>query len=149
MLRRTFLGLLAVIWAGCWGPALRAQDEAPELKPSTAAVRKAVLAVIDGQLAAFRDQKPAAAYEFAAPALRVALPLPRFLSVVKSGYPEIWTNQQASFGVVRDNGERATVAVKVRGADGSASYDYILLKVAEDWRIGGVLRHVLQADQAL
>ncbi len=149
MVRRTFLALLAVVCAAWLGPLARAQDEAPELKASTAAVRKAVITVIEGQLAAFRDQKPEAAYEFAAPALRTALPLRRFLSVVKTGYPEIWTNQQASFGVVRDNGERATVAVKVQGAEGSASYDYILLKVADGWRIGGVLRHVLQADQAL
>jgi len=149
MLRRTLLGLLALVCAGWFGPVSQAQDAPADLKPSTAAVRKAVLAVIEGQLAAFREQKPEAAYDFAAPALRTALPLPRFLSVVKSGYPEIWTNQQASFGVVRDSGERATVAVKVQGAEGSASYDYILLKVAVGWRIGGVLRHVLQADQAL
>lgn len=134
----------------CWlGMAARAQDELAEMKPSTAAVRKEVIAVIEGQLTAFRTSQPAAAYEFAAPALQAALPLRRFLSVVKSGYPEIWTNREASFGVVRDSGERATVAVKVQGADGSASYDYILLKVAEGWRIGGVLRHVLQPDQAL
>jgi len=149
MVRRSFLGLLVALCAGWFGAAARAQDEPAELKPSTAAVRKEVIAVIAGQLAAFRTAQPAAAYDFAAPALQAALPLRRFLSVVKSGYPEIWTNREASFGVVRDSGERATVAVKVQGSDGSASYDYILLKVAEGWRIGGVLRHVLQPDQAL
>lgn len=154
MFRRVFLGWLTGALAGLFllGPAaaLRAQDDdANGLKLSSFKVRKDVIAVIESQLKAFRTHDLAKAYSLAAPELRAQLPLTQFLAIVKSGYPEVWANQSASYGVVRNSDERATVAVKVKGASGSASYDYILLKVPDGWRVGGVLRHVPQADQAL
>jgi len=151
MLRRAFLGLILATIAGLVAPApaLRAQDNPGELKPSTFQVRKDVIAVIDSQLKAFRSHDLLKAYGWAAPALRAQVPLSQFIAIVKSGYPEVWANQGASYGVVRSSDERATVAVKVKGPDGSASYDYILLKAPDGWRVGGVLRHVLQPDQAL
>jgi hypothetical protein len=44
--------------------------------------------------------------------------------------------------LVRDDGARATVTVRVFGAGGeSAAYDYVLVREEDVWRIAGVLRH--------
>ena len=152
MLRRAFFGLTLAVLASLVAPtpAVRAQDPAQaELKLSSAQVRKAVIALIDAQLQAFRAHDLKKAYSLAAPALRAQVPMAQFVNIVKSGYPEVWANQSATYGIVRSSDERATVDVKVKGADGSASYDYILLKGIDGWRVGGVLRHVLQPDTAL
>jgi hypothetical protein len=152
MFRRAFLALLLATCAG-WiasGPGLKArQTDEEELQPSSLQVRKEVIAVIEGQLKAFRAHQLDRAYSFAAPALRLQVSQEQFMALVKTGYPEIWTNQSASYGVVRSSDERATVAVKVKSGDGTASYDYILLKVADNWLVGGVLRHVVQPDTSL
>jgi hypothetical protein len=61
---------------------------------------------------------------------------------VRDGYPEIWANARAEYGLVRYDGARATVTVRVFGAGGeSAAYDYVLVREEDVWRIAGVLRH--------
>jgi hypothetical protein len=149
MPRRALLGLILALATGLLAGSLRAQDLAEQLPVSTAPVRKAVIAVIDAQLKAFRTHNYVKAYSLAAPALRLQMPLDQFINIVKAGYPEVWSNQSATFGVVRNSDERATVAVKVKSSEGSASYDYILLKIADNWTVGGVLRHVVKPDMAL
>jgi len=119
-----------------------AQDA--DLHPSAPAVSQEVIATISGQLAAFRAHDPAKAYDFAAAALRRQFPLPRFAEVVRTGYPEIWRNLRAEYGIVSDNGSRATLNVRVHTADTSAAYDYMLVREPGGWRISGVLRHAPQ-----
>jgi len=121
-----------------------ARAEDADLHPSAPAVRKAVIATIEGQLAAFRAHDPGKAYGFAARALRRQFPLPRFAEVVRTGYPEIWRNLRAEYGIVSDNGARATLNVRVHTADTSAAYDYVLVREPDGWRISGVLRHAPQ-----
>jgi Domain of unknown function (DUF4864) len=131
---------VAMILAGFFGVVARAQE--PAMKASKPAVRKEVIAVIEGQLTAFRAGEVMRAYAYAARGLQEQTPLPRFVQLVRQGYPEIWTNTRAEFGLVHDDGERATTTARVFAKDGtSATYDYLLVKEEDVWRITGVLRH--------
>ena len=104
-------------------------------------MRKEIIGTIDGQLAAFRKKDITKAFAFSAAALRAQKPLPIFVAIVRASYPEIWANTHADYGIVRDDGETATVVVRVYAKDGNASYDYTLVREPEGWRIEGVLRH--------
>ncbi|MES2694274.1 MAG: hypothetical protein V4773_12435, partial [Verrucomicrobiota bacterium] len=49
--------------------------------------------------------------------------------------------QFKQFGIVRDDGQRATVTAQVYSKNGdAASYDYTLTKEKAGWRVLGVLR---------
>jgi Domain of unknown function (DUF4864) len=138
--QRAWLGLAVVLIAvlGQASPA-RAADEA--MRASTAEVRREVVAVIEAQLAAFRAGEPAQAHALAAAALRAQKPLRVFTEIVRTNYPEIWTNTRAECGLVRDDGTLAKLVVHVIGKDGDANYDYTLAKERDGWRIRDVLRH--------
>lgn len=114
---------------------------AADLKASKPDVRKEVAAVIETQLAAFRKGETEKAYALASEPLRAQKPLQVFEQIVQNGYPEVWANQRAEFGIVRDDGKQATVTVRVYSKRGDASYDYTLLKERVGWRVHGVLRH--------
>jgi hypothetical protein len=116
--------------------------ESGGMRASKAEVRKEVVAAIEGQLAAFREQDTRKAYTFAAATLRAQNPLRQFLRIVEINYPEIWANTKGECGVVRDDGVRATVLVQVFAKEGRADYDYGLVKERDGvWRIESVLRH--------
>ncbi len=140
-----FCLLLALLIAGAAPLPLRAQSTAP--KPSKPEVRKEVVAVIEGQLAALRAADYKKAYTFAAAALRAQTPLPQFQRIVETNYPEIAKNTKAEIGIVRDDGTHADVLVQVYSKDGSAGYDYGLVKERDGaWRIDRVLRHAPKKD---
>lgn len=122
---------------------------AAEVRASKPEVRKDVVAVIDGQLEAFRAGDTKKAYSFSASALRAQNPLKRFLAIVENNYPEIWKSTKSEIGLVRDDGTRATVLVQVYGKEGSAGYDYGLVKEKDGWRIDSVLRHAPKKDERL
>lgn len=115
---------------------------AAELRTSKSAVRKEAIAVVEAQLAAFRAGDAAKAYGFAAAPLRAQTPLRAFGTILQTNYPEIWANTHAEFGLVRDDGARATLRVQVYSRDGDAAFDYVLLREGGGWRIGSVLRYV-------
>jgi hypothetical protein len=104
-------------------------------------VRKEVIAAVSGQLAAFREDEPAKAYDYAAAGLRAQTSLRRFAAIVRENYPEIWNNERAEFGLVRDDGTHATVLVYVASAEGGATFDYVLTRERGAWRIASVMRH--------
>lgn len=114
---------------------------APELLASKPEVKKAVIAVIEAQLAAFRSGNVTRAYEYAAASLRAQTSLRAFAAILKSNYPEIWTNKRAEYGLVRDDGTRARVLVQVIADTGEATFDYVLIRERSGWRIGSVMRH--------
>ena len=120
-------------------PALSGADARP--RASTPEVRKEIVATIEGQLRAFRRGEVEKAHGFATADLRKQKPLPVLTAIVKQSYPEIWANTRAEFGIVRDDGNRATVTVQVYAKDADAAYDFTLVKEAAGWRIHGVLRH--------
>jgi len=131
--------LMALLPAMLGGLAARAADGG--MRASKPEVRKDVVAAIEGQLAAFRAKDTKKAYTFAAATLRAQTPIRQFLRIVENNYPEIWANTKGEFGVVRDDGVRATLLVQVFSKDGRADYDYGLVKEKEGWRIDSVLRH--------
>lgn len=146
MRRSLFLMALACWLAGL--TAMRAADISG-LRASKPAVKKEIVAVIDAQLAAFRKGDTDAAYSFSSQRLRRRNPLRNFVAIVKSGYPEIWANVSAEYGIVRDDGETATVLVHVKSKDSEASYDYRLEKERAGWRIAGVIPHEVSAGERL
>lgn len=106
--------------------------------PSSAAVKEKLHAVIRQQLEAFRRNDYAAAYVFAAPAIKEQFPVEAFERMVRTGYPIIAQSTDATFGLTLDDGEKAVVTVRVVAADGNASFHYLLERSGEDWRIAGV-----------
>lgn len=120
---------------------------AAELRASKPEVRREIVATIEGQLAAFRKNESAQAYRLAAAELRAQRPLAAFVEIVRRNYPEIWANTKAEFGIVRDDGARATVTVQVYSKDTDAGYDYALVKEPAGWRIHGVLRHAPKPEK--
>jgi len=129
------LGLLIIAFAA---QQAFAESALPASKPE---VKTAIVAAIEGQLAAFRKGDAAKAYSFAARELRAQKPLRTFTAIVRESYPEIWANVRAEFGIVRDDGSKATVTVQVFAKDAEAGYDYTLVKETAGWRIYSVVRH--------
>jgi hypothetical protein len=117
---------------------LGAAEKMPASKPET---KKAIVAVIEAQLAAFRKSDAEKAYSYAAADLRAQKPLRVFTAIVKENYPEIWANTRAEFGIVRDDDQHAAVTVQVYSKSNDAAYDFTLVKEKAGWRINGVLRH--------
>jgi len=142
--RRSSLVILALFTLML--PHALAAEEA-EMHPSKPDVRKEVIAAIEGQLAAFRRGDVAAAYDFAARQLREQKSIPVFEGIVRFSYPEIWENTRAEYGIVRDDGQRATLLVHVFAKDSDASYDFTLLRERAGWRIYGVVRHVPKKEE--
>lgn len=134
MLRRILL-----FWV-FWLALVPAGLGAAELRASKAEVRKDVITVIEAQLAAFRADDTAQAYGLASATLRAQFPQRRFASIIQSNYPEIWTSTEAEYGIVRDDGTRARLLVHVKSEQGQASFDYVLVKERNGWRIGSVVR---------
>ena len=140
MQRRTAILGSVLLWLAASGASTALAGEAP-LRASKPGVKKEIVAVIEAQLAAFRAGDAARAYAFAAAELRAQKPLPAFAAIVEQSYPEIWRSVRAEFGIVRDDGARATVTVQVFAQDSAAAYDYTLVREESGWKIIGVLRH--------
>jgi hypothetical protein len=137
-MRFWFVALFAngLLLAGVAGHA--AENELRASKPDT---RREVLAAIDGQLGAFRQGDVSRAYGYAASELRAQHPLRSFAAIVETNYPEVWASTRAEYGIVRDDGRRATVLVHVFGPHSDAAYDYTLVRERGAWRVHDVLRH--------
>ncbi|HEV7404773.1 MAG TPA: DUF4864 domain-containing protein [Chthoniobacteraceae bacterium] len=143
-MRRVTLLLLALFIAST--SLVRGALEAPpaSVDPSqphrsSDEVKKALSAVIEGQLAAFRAEDYAKAYTFAATEIKGMFSKEKFEQMVKAGYPVIAHSTTAEFGIAIDSGDEAVVSVKVISGDKkSVTYQYHLIKEKGVWRIGGV-----------
>jgi hypothetical protein len=138
MSRGIAIAALVIAW---WGTAIVSRAAEPGMRASTPEVKKEVVAVIEKQLTAFRKHEVEKAYGYASAELRAQKPIRTFTAIVKSNYPEIWTNTRAEFGIVHDDGSRASVTVQVYSKEGDAPYDFTLVKERVGWRIFGVVRH--------
>ncbi len=137
---------MAVIFAGVAAQAA----EPGASKASKPAVKAEIVAVIEGQLAAFRSGEVGRAYAYASVNLQLQMPVRNFARLVRDGYPEIWANTRVEFGLVRDNGRVATLTARVFAKDGtSAVYDYVMAKEEDVWRIAGVLRHETKGEKGI
>lgn len=143
-----WLRLLLLLAVGASPAIVHAQSAPP--KVSKPEVRKEVVASIEGQLAAFRAGDVKKAYALAAAALRAQTPQRQFQRIVETNYPEIWKNTRCEIGLVRDDGSRAAVLVQIHTKEGSAGYDYTLVKERDGvWRIDSVLRHSTRQDERI
>lgn len=116
-----------------------ARAATPAMEASTPPVKAEIVAVIEGQLAAFRTDDFPKAYTFASQPIREMFPLAEFQKMVIAGYPVIMTSVKADFGICLDNGYEASVFVRIEGKDGKVKeYQYALTREPIGWRITGV-----------
>jgi len=140
--------LITGILLGLVAYASSLEVSAAGMRASTSVVRREVIAVVETQLAHFRKGEIAEAYAIASAPLRAQRPQSAFAAMVEANYPEIWSSTRAEFGVVRDDGTRASVVVQVYSKQGDAGYEYTMVKEAGRWRVHGVLRYASKKDKA-
>ena len=105
------------------------------------AVMEAVRYTISSQIDAFKDNDVKKAYTFAAPNIQAQFPNPDIFGLmVRNGYPIIWKPKNYKFTTFKDLGNRCIQRVLFQSYNGSLqSYDYILEKDGDLWKIAGVL----------
>ena len=93
------------------------------------------------QIDAFKKNDVNEAYTFAAPNIQAQFPNPdTFGLMVKNGYPIIWKPKSFKFVKFKDLGDKCIQRVLFQSYEGSLeTYDYILEKNNNQWRIAGVL----------
>lgn len=102
-------------------------------------VRKQLLGVVKGQLAAFKSGDMARAYTFASSEIHRQFAPDEFARMVRGSYPDIASPGAVQFGPVFDDGKRAVVHVTITGTgDKRQTYTYLLHKEKNNWKIGGV-----------
>src|SRR5204862_390148 len=93
--------LICCLMIGAVGPVSAADASAPHYsKPD---VRKELVAVVEGQLAAFRANHFAQAYALAARALREQFTLQQFSTMIVRGYPLIAQSKRSECGLPMDD----------------------------------------------
>ena len=102
---------------------------------------KEVQDTISSQIDAFKQNDIKKAYTFAAPNIQAQFPSPEvFGLMVRNGYPVIWRPKNFKFTKFKDLGNRCIQRVLFQSYNGSlVSYDYILEKSDNVWKIAGVL----------
>ncbi len=104
-------------------------------------VMKEVRNTISAQIEAFKENNIKKAYKFAAPNIQAQFPSPDvFGLMVRNGYPVIWRPKSFKFTKFQDLGNKSIQRVLFQSYDGSLeTYDYILEKYDDLWKIAGVL----------
>ena len=104
-------------------------------------VAKLVRETISTQIFAFQKNDVVKAYSFAAPNIKAQYPDPAiFGSMVKNGYPIIWNPKKFKFATFKNRGDRSIQRVLFQSFEGNLkTYDYIMEKVGEKWKIAGVI----------
>ena len=105
------------------------------------AVMEEVHHTISSQIDAFKKNDFEEAYKFAAPNIQAQFPNPEtFGLMVRNGYPIIWKPKSFKFVKFKDLGDKCIQRVLFQSYNGSLeTYDYILEKDNNLWKIAGVL----------
>ena len=105
-------------------------------------VMEAVRYTISSQIDAFKDNDVKKAYTFAAPNIQAQFPNPDIFGLmVRKGYPIIWRPKSFKFTEFKALGKTCIQRVLFQSNSGSLeSYDYILEKNDNLWKISGVLQ---------
>ena len=105
-------------------------------------VMKEVRNTISSQIEAFKENNIKKAYTFAAPNIQAQFSNPEvFGLMVKNGYPIIWRPKSFKFTKFQDLGNKSIQRVLFQSYDGRLeTYDYILEKYDDLWKIAGVLK---------
>jgi hypothetical protein len=122
--------IVVAMFGMIWATAVLAQDaEAAEIE-----------ATINGQMEAFRAKDVDAAFEFASPMIQGMFGnSARFGTMVEQGFPTVWNNETVQYLELSDLGPRWVQRVILRdGTGGFQMYDYMMVRMAEGWRIDGV-----------
>ena len=103
---------------------------------------------ISSQIDAFKKNDVKKAYTFAAPNIQAQFPNPDLFGLmVRNGYPIIWRPKSFKFTEFKDLGETCVQRVLFQSYSGSLkSYDYILEKNNNLWKIAGVIT-ITSADE--
>ena len=103
--------------------------------------RELILNTISSQIEAFKENNIEKAYTFAAPNIQAQFSNPEvFGLMVKNGYPTIWRPKSFKFTKFQDLGNKSIQRVLFQSYDGRLeTYDYILEKYDDLWKIAGVL----------
>lgn len=132
--RRWFLaGAPACVAAAVAAPALAAD-------PPSDADRAAIRDVIAGQIEAFRRDDGAAAFGFAAPAIRRMFgDVDRFMEMVREGYRPVYRPRDFAFREILVRDGLALQKVHITGPDGAAVTAFYTMERQPDgsWRIAG------------
>jgi len=93
------------------------------------------------QIEAFKENNIEKAYTFAAPNIQGQFPNPEvFGLMVRNGYPIIWRPRSFKFTKFQDLGNKFIQRILFQSYDGRLeTYDYILEKYDDLWKIAGVL----------
>ena len=104
-------------------------------------VMEEVRYTISSQIDAFKENDVKKAYTFAAPNIQAQFPNPDIFGLmVRNGYPIIWKPKSYKFTTFKDLGNNCIQRVLFQSYNGSLeSYDYILEKSGNVWKIAGVL----------
>ena len=104
-------------------------------------VMEEVHLTISSQIEAFKKNDVEEAYTFAAPNIQAQFPNPEtFGLMVRNGYPIIWKPKSFKFVKFKDLGNKCIQRVLFQSYGGSLeTYDYILEKNNNLWKIAGVL----------
>ena len=96
---------------------------------------------ISSQIEAFKENNIEKAFTFAAPNIQAQFSNPEvFGLMVKNGYPIIWRPKSFKFTKFQDLGNKSIQRVLFQSYNGSLeTYDYILEKHDDLWKIAGVL----------
>ena len=96
---------------------------------------------ISSQIEAFKENNIEKAYRFAAPNIQAQFPTQEvFGMMVRNGYPVIWRQKSFKFTKFQDLGNKSIQRVLFQSYDGRLeTYDYILEKYDDLWKIAGVL----------
>ena len=103
--------------------------------------RELVRNTISLQIEAFKENNIKKEYTFAAPNIQAQFSKPEvFGLMVKNGYPTIWRPKSFKFTKFQDLGNKSIQRVLFQSYDGRLeTYDYILEKYDDLWKIAGVL----------
>jgi hypothetical protein len=111
------------------------------IHPSQDRIRVELIAVVESQLAAFREDDFTKAYHHASASIKKRFPLPAFQQMVKRQYPVIAQSKAALFGVILDNGDEAIVNVRIEAErESTADYRYLMKRENAEWKIQGVVQ---------
>ena len=99
-----------------------------------------IRSVIDNQIAAFRADDFARAFDFASPAIKGIFGTPeRFGAMVRQGYPMVHRPDDVRMLALRQDGGRTVQRVMIRDAEGRVHMlDYEMVETAGGWQINGV-----------
>jgi hypothetical protein len=101
-----------------------------------------IQAIISQQIAAFEHDDSAAAYSYAAPALKQVFPTPEaFMAIVRAGYTPIYRPRSYRFDGFRNADGKFIQGVEIQGQDGHYWEAFYTLVRQDDgtWKIAGCL----------